>query len=179
MNKRNKVIIALLVLGVLAFGAVEFVIVPQNNAMQAEYASNQNDALTHDIESVMEYKSLYMGDNSNDANLFYHLPLNSVAMKFQIDADEYALTVNYLDTVGNIGEDKVHRDIVYNSIAAMALIDNLEQITYEFSGDTYVFTREKIENFTEKELSLLLDKETWNEKIQSKISDKDFINSFF
>ncbi|MDP4132973.1 MAG: DUF4825 domain-containing protein [Bacillota bacterium] len=179
MNKKNKAIIVLLVIGALAFCTIRFIIIPHNNAKQEQYNANQNDSLTHDIANVLRYKSAYVGDSSNDANLFYHLPLSSVSMKFQINPDDCSLTVNYLDTVWNIGEGKVHRDLVYNSAAAMALIDNLKQITYEFSGATFVFTREKIENSFGSDLSSFLDKETWNKKIQSRLNDSDFVSSFY
>ena len=53
-------------------------------------------------------------------------------MKFEIDSEACTLTVNYLDTVWNIGEEKVQRDLIYNSVAAMAAIDNLSGITYNF-----------------------------------------------
>ena len=179
MNKKGKAIIALLVVGVFAFCAVQFILIPHINAKQEEDSANQNDSITHDIESVLEYKSAYCGDNSNIANLFYHLPLNSISMKFQIESENCILFVYYLDTVWNIGEDKVQRDLIYNSVAALALIDNLMQITYEFSGDTFTFTRVAMEDCFGKDLSSLLNKEIWKEKIQSRLNDADFVSSFY
>lgn len=179
MNHKNKIIVALLIMGVLAFCAVQFIVIPHNKANQEQYNADQNDSLTHDIESVLNYKNAYIGDNSNDTNLFYHLPLNHVPMKFQINSNDCSLTVNYLDTVKNIGEEKVYRDLIYNSAAAMALIDNLKQITYEFSGATFVFTREEIQNSFGKDLISLLNREVWNKNIQSKLNDSDFVSSFY
>ncbi len=179
MDKKNKLIIILLIIGVLAFCAVQFIIIPHNKAMQEEYNARQNDSLTHDIENILSYKSAYIGDASNNANLFNRLPLNSVHRKFKIDPDDCFLTIYYLDTLWNIGEAKVHRDLVYNSVSAMALIDNLEQITYEFSGDVFIFTREEIENLFDHDLSSLLNQETWNEKVQSKLHDSDFVSRFY
>lgn len=179
MNNKNKAIIALLIIGVMAFCTVEFIIIPQRNAKEAKYIAEQNDSLTHDIENVLDFKSPYVGDSSNDANLFYRLPLNRVSMQFDINPDTCALTVNYLATVNNIGEDKVHRDILYNSVAAMALIDNLSKVTYNFSGDTFSFTREEIENSFGKNLSSLLQKDGWSKNVQSKLNDQNFVDSFY
>lgn len=179
MNNKNKIIVALLIIGALTFCAIQFIVIPHNNAKREQYNANQNDSLTHDIESVLDYKSAYIGDNSNDANLFYHLPLNRVPMKFLINSNDCSLTVNYLDTVWNIGEDKVHRDLIYNSAAAMALIDNLKKITYEFSGVTFVFTREEIQSSFGNDLQSLLNKEAWNKNIQNKLKDSDFVSSFY
>lgn len=86
---------------------------------------NQTDALTHDISVVEDYKTSYIGNANNVSGLFEVLPLNNVSMKFEINSEDCTLTVNYLDTVWNIGEEKVQRNLVYNSVAAMAAIDNL------------------------------------------------------
>lgn len=179
MNNKNKIVVALLIFGFLAFCTVQFVIIPHNNAKQKQYDSNQNDSLTHDVESVLDYKSAYMGDSVNDVNLFHHLPLYTVTMKFKANSEKCFLTVNYLDTVWNIGEDKVHRDLIYNSVAAMALIDNLKQVTYEFSGATFVFTREEIQDSFGKDLTSLLSREVWNKNIQNRLNDINFVNGFY
>ena len=114
MNKKSKIIIGLLVVAVILFCLIQFWIIPTNQAKEEAYAQNQTDALTHDITSIEDYKSPYIGNASNVSNLFWNLPLNNVDMKFEIDSDTCNLTVNYLDTVWNIGEEKVHRDLIYN-----------------------------------------------------------------
>lgn len=90
-------------------------------------------------------------------------------MKFQIDSDACTLTVNYLDTVWNIGKEKVRRDLIYNSVAAMAAIDNLSDITYEFSGDSYSFDREQIEDIFGSPLSNLFEEGKWISNVQNKL----------
>lgn len=115
----------------------------------------------------MDYKSPYIGDASNIGNLFWNLPLNNVDMKFEINSETCALTVNYLDTVWNIGEEKVQCDLVYNSVAAMAAIDNLSGITYNFSGESYSFSRKQIEEVFGSPLSELLEQEKWNKRYKT------------
>lgn len=127
----------------------------------------------------MDYKSPYIGDASNVGNLFWALPLNNVDMKFEINSETCALTVNYLDTVWNIGEETVQRDVIYNSAAAMAAIDNLSGITYNFSGDSYSFNRKQVEEVFGSPLADRLDKDIWGEKVQGKLNSIDFIKQFF
>lgn len=127
----------------------------------------------------MDYKSPYIGDASNVGNLFWALPLNNVDMKFEINSETCALTVNYLDTVWNIGEETVRRDVIYNSVAAMAAIDNLSGITYNFSGDSYSFNRKQVEEAFGSPLADRLDKDIWGEKVQGKLNSIDFIKQFF
>ncbi len=135
--------------------------------------------MTHDITSIEDYKNLYIGNASNVGNLFWNLPLNNVDMKFEIDSEACTLTVNYLDTVWNIGEEKVQRDLIYNSVAAMAAIDNLSGITYNFSGDSYSFERTQIEDVFGTPLSNLLEQEKWRNDVQDKLKDTDFVCSLF
>lgn len=179
MNKKSKVIISLLAIAIVLFCAIQFWIIPTNRAKEAEYARNQTDALTHDISVVEDYKTSYIGNANNISGLFEVLPLNNVSMKFEINSEDCILTVNYLDTIWNIGEEKVQRDLVYNSVAAMAAIDNLSGITYNFSGDSYSFTREQIEDVFGTPLSNLLKQEKWSEEVQNKLNDTDFIGQFF
>ena len=179
MNKKSKVIICLFLIAVLLFCLIQFGIIPANREKQAEYARNQTDALTHDITSIEEYQTPYIGNANNICNLFYSLPLNNVSMKFEIDSETCSLTVNYLDTVWNIGEEKVQRDLIYNSVAAMAAIDNLSEITYNFSGEDYSFSRKQIENVFGSPLSELLEKEKWSKEVQDNLNSTDFIKKFF
>ena len=179
MSKRNKIIIGLVAVAAVLFCVIQFWIIPTANNKQMEYAKNQSDALTHDIAAIEDFKSPYIGDATNISNLFQALPLNNISMKYQINSEDCSLTVNYLDTVWNIGEEKIHRDLIYNSVAAMAAIDNLSAITYEFSGDNFSFTRESMEEVFGSPLSDLLEKDGWNEKVQSELASKDFVEQFY
>ena len=179
MNKKNKMIIGLLAIAVILFCIIQFGIITANQEKQVEYAKNQTDALTHDITSIEDYKNPYIGNASNVGNLFWNLPLNNVDMKFEIDSEACTLTVNYLDTVWNIGEEKVQRDLIYNSVAAMAAIDNLSGITYNFSGDSYSFERTQIEDVFGTPLSNLLEQEKWRNDVQDKLKDTDFVEQFY
>ena len=179
MTKKSKIIIGLLAVAAVLFCLIQFWIIPANQAKREAYAQNQTDALTHDITSIEDYKSPYIGNASNVGNLFWNLPLNNVDMKFEIDSETCTLTVNYLDTVWNIGEDKVQRDLIYNTVAAMAAIDNLSGITYNFSGDSYSFERTQIEDVFGTPLSNLLEQEKWRNDVQDKLKDTDFVEQFY
>ena len=179
MTKKSKIIIGLLSVAAVLFCLIQFWIIPANQAKREAYAQNQTDALTHDITSIEDYKSPYIGNASNVGNLFWNLPLNNVDMKFEIDSETCTLTVNYLDTVWNIGEDKVQRDLIYNTVAAMAAIDNLSGITYNFSGDSYSFERTQIEDVFGTPLSNLLEQEKWRNDVQDKLKDTDFVEQFY
>lgn len=135
---------------------------------------------THDISVVEDFRSPYLGDASNTSHLFSVLPLAEVPFMIQIDSDACSLTVNYLDTVWNVGEDYVRRSLVYNTVAAMAAIDNLQAVTYEFSGDSFTFERSVIEGVFGSPLSDLLDDPTlWNERVRDPLGSTELVDRFY
>lgn len=179
MNKKNKIIIILLAIAVALFCIIQFWIIPANQEKKEAYAQNQTDALTHDISAIEDYMPVYLGDANNVRDLFGILPLNNISKQFEINSDNGALTVNYLETVWNIGEDRVKRDLIYNTVAAMAAIDNLSEITYNFSGDSYTFERTQMEDVFGTPLSKLLEQEKWSNDVQDKLKDTDFVEQFY
>lgn len=179
MSKKSKILVGLVTVAVVLFAVIQFWIIPANQEKKAAYAKSQADALTHDISTISEYQSAYVGDNSNTRALFDALPLNSISKKFAIDSEACTLTVNYLDSVQDIGEEKVQRDLIYNTVAAMAAIDNLAGITYDFSDKSYAFTRTQIEAIFGAPPSDLLEQEKWKEAVQDKLSSKEFCQQFY
>jgi hypothetical protein len=202
MKNRNRIISALFIIGVILYLAVQGIIIPGNAKKQEEYKLAQLDATTQDLKCILVFKSPYMGDASNDINLFYNLPLSINNMTFHIIPEEFTLEVNYkeeLIKVGKIsrgnrkvttdkssgnsaGEDtqndrkEVYKDLIYNSTAAFALIDNLDKINYNFTDVTYSVTRESIEKLYDLPLTDLLSKEHWKAKVQNQLKDSEFID---
>jgi len=168
----------LLVLGIVVFAAIQFIVIPHNNAERNKYLAAQQEPSTHDLSSILKYKNKYMGNASNDANLFYHLPLSNVGMNFELFSDNLELEVNYKDMVWNIGEEKVKSSLLYNSTAAFALIDNLKVIDYNFSGASYQVKRADIESLY-SDFSNILKKENWQNHVQSKMNDRQYIEDAF
>lgn len=180
ISKKSMINKILFTFGLIFFVVVQFIILPMKQARQDQIIFNQNDSLTHDLDQILKYKNLYIGNFSNTANLFYHLPLNRTSIKFQIHPKDCSLTVYYLDTVEQLGKEKVQRDLIYNSVASMALIQNLSKITYEFTGKTFIFTRMQITSIYGKNLTTLLDnKEIWQSKVQIKLNDIEFVKNWY
>lgn len=180
ISKKSRMNKILFTFGLLFFIVVQFIIIPIKQTRQDQIILNQNDSLTHNLDSIIKYKNPYIGNFSNTANLFYHLPLNKTSLKFHIHPKDCSLTVYYLDTVEQLGNDKVQRDLIYNSVASMALIQNLSKITYEFTGKTFIFTRDQITSIYGKDLpSLIMDKKKWQSKVQTKLNDSNFVNHWY
>lgn len=135
------------------------------------------------IDNIIRYKSKYVGDNSNDGNLIAALPLSEYGYVFEIDVDDLGLIIDYHTTDWYINENRyLEKSIVYNSVAIFSLIDNIEYIKYNFSGKTYVVTRENIENNFPKYKEIVkngINKDAFNKYLENKINDNTFIETYF
>lgn len=178
MKNRNRWIIALLAVGILLFAVMQLYVIPLRQARQNQYLAAQQEPATHDLNTILSYKSRYMGDASNDANLFQSLPLSNVGMSFQVFPEKLMLEVNYKDTVWNIGKEKAESALLYNSTAAFALIDNLQEIDYEFDGATYRVKRTSITTLY-SDFHEILQTGHWRTAVQAKMNDEQYIGEAF
>lgn len=73
-------------------------------------------------------------------------PLSEYGYVFEIDSKGCGLIIDYHCTDWYNNENLyIHTALVYNSVSLFKLIDNLESITFNFSGSSYTITREAIE----------------------------------
>lgn len=177
MNTRSKIILCLLVIAVVLFGAVQGIIMPRLAESRQQLAVKSQDPAAHDFDSILKYKNQYMGNASNFANLFYSLPLNDVEMTFKLYPEELTGEVRYKAQVSDMGEDRVDRALIYNSTAAFALIDNLEAVVFNFEGSSYKILRRDVEKWYGSELNTLTEKSAWEKAVQSKLRDDDYVRS--
>lgn len=114
------------------------------------------------FEQLQHYKSQYIGNNSNTSHLLNALPLSEYGYVFEIDSKGCGLIVDYHCTDWYNNENLyIHKALVYNSVSLFKLIDNLEYITFIFSGSSYTITREHC---------------PLNKNIEQKINDNEFIS---
>ena len=114
------------------------------------------------FEQLQHYKSQYIGNNSNTSHLLNALPLSEYGYVFEIDSKGCGLIVDYHCTDWYNNENLyIHKALVYNSVSLFKLIDNLEYITFNFSGSSNTITREHC---------------PLNKNIEQKINDNEFIS---
>ena len=115
------------------------------------------------MKQLKHYKSHYIGDNSNTSHLLNVLPLSEYGYVFEIDSKGCGLIVDYHCTDWYNNDENLYIDkaLVYNSVSLFKLIDNLEYITFNFSGSNYTITREHC---------------PLNKNIEQKINDNEFVS---
>lgn len=136
------------------------------------------------IDKLMQYQSKYIGDNSNTGQLIGALPLSEYGFVFEIDAENCGLTIDYHFTDWYDNESLyTERALVYNALSAFALIENLEYITFNFSGSSYTVTREAIEenypNYGDIFVDGSIDTENFNRYAAQKMNDRAFVAEIF
>ena len=135
------------------------------------------------IDNIIKYKNKYIGNNSNDGNLLNSLPLSEYSLVFEIDSEKLGLTVDYHITDWYINDDMyVERALVYNSVSIFSLIDNVQYITYNFTGKSYKIERAKIQEIYPNYNKINengINKDNFNIYLESKIIDDTFIKDIF
>ena len=126
------------------------------------------------------YKNKFLGNNSNTGNLIRSLPLSEYGYVFEIDSKKLGLTIDYHITDWYInGNYYLEKSLVYNSIAIFSLIDNIQYIKYNFSGNTYTVDRENVEKYFPHFFDIKNNKESFNKYLENKINDIDFVDMYF
>lgn len=178
MKIRNNIIISLAIIGVLLFGFIQFKVIPEKEAKQAQYVLNQQDPITHDLNSILKYKSRYMGDSSNIINLFGTLPYNNHKVLYQLYPDTLKVELNYDSAFESDDYNTFSKIILYNSTAAFALIDNLKVINYNFGDGSFWVFREDVAKWYGKDLKALLVESEWQNNVQGKLKNRTYVDRF-
>lgn len=179
MKRNNIVIIALIVIGIISFIAVEGFVNPRMKAKEEQYKMEQRNPLTHDFTAVLNYKNKYMGNISNISHLNDNLPLGNIPKTYKLYPEELTADINYKESVVSLGEQECKQAILYNSTANFVLIDNLEFIRFNFDNLSYLIARSDVEKWYGIKLSSLQNNELWKHKVQSKLTDENYVNQFF
>ncbi|MGK5506836.1 DUF4825 domain-containing protein [Brevibacillus formosus] len=125
----------------------------------------QQSPLTHDLESILPYKNKYMGATSNPV-MFNHLPLSDLKRTFQLRPEKFTIEIHYEEKTTDIEAKLFQQAMLYNSVAAFALVDNLQTVEYRFADTTIVATRVAMQDLFGEDLASLLTKEKWRASVQ-------------
>ena len=135
------------------------------------------------IENIIHYKNQYVGNNSNDSHLIDSLPLAEYGYVFEIDSVNLGLTIDYHITDWYVNENHyLEKSLLYNSVSIFTLIYNVEKITFNFSGNTYIVTRKQIEELYPNFKDIVdngINQNNFNEYLESKMNDNEFVLNIF
>ena len=164
-----------LVVGIALALLLGVVYVLSNNQKQVEQEDvEQLSVETHNFKKVLAYENQYMGNNSNITNLFNKLPLSNHRDLVELKPDTFTFVVNY----NTSGDEKT---VIYNATAAFVLIKNLELVDMRFSDQSYVITRENVEQWFGDDFDKLIDPAVFKKKVQNPLMEStgsDWIDQY-
>lgn len=135
------------------------------------------------IDNIIKYKNKYVGNNSNDGDLIRDLPLAEYGFVFEIDSVNLGLTIDYFVTSWYVDEDfYLEKTLLYNAVSIFTLIDNVDNITFNFCGKSYQVYRGDVEKFYPYYSEIVsngIDKDSFNEYLESKMNDSEFVKKIF
>lgn len=135
------------------------------------------------IDNIIKYKNKYIGNNSNIGNLINNLPLSEYGYVFEIDSANFGLTIDYHITDWYVNENHyLEKSLLYNSVSIFTLIDNVDELTFNFSGKSYKINRKKIEELYPNYSDIIINeinKNNFNKYLENKMNDNDFVENIF
>lgn len=135
------------------------------------------------IDNIIKYKNNYVGNNSNTGNLINNLPLSEYGYVFEIASVNLELIVDYYITDWYTNENHyLEKSLLYNSVSIFSLIDNVEELTFNFSGKSYKVNRKQIEELYpnyDDIVSNEINKNNFNKYLENKMNDNDFVKNIF
>lgn len=135
------------------------------------------------IDNIIKYKNKYIGNNSNDGNLINDLPLSEYGYVFEIDSVNLGLTIDYYITDWYTNENHyLEKALLYNSVSIFALIDNVDELTFNFSGRSYKVNRKQIEELYPNYGDIVsneINKDNFNNYLENKMNDNSFVEMIF
>ena len=135
------------------------------------------------IDNIIKFKNQYIGNNSNDSHLIDSLPLSEYGYVFEIDSENLGLTIDYHITDWYINENQyLEKCLLYNAVSIFSLIDNVQDITFNFSSNSYKVKRKQAQNLYPNYNDIISDeinKDNFNKYLENKINDNEFIKNTF
>lgn len=179
MNGKNLWIVSLFIIGLLGLVVVEGFINPKIAADQRRYEDEQNSPLTHDFTALAKYQNAYMGNFSNLSHLNQNLPLHEQLDGYQLFPETLTAQINYSLNTDEMDAVQLDRILVYNALANFVLIDNLEQVVYQFKDTRVVFDRKLAQRWAGTELKALQKPERWDSIVREKLVEPADVRAVF
>nr|WP_154984572.1 DUF4825 domain-containing protein [Paenibacillus xylanexedens] len=179
MNGKNRWIVFLFIIGLLGLVVVEGFVNPKIAADQSRYEAEQNSPLTHDFTALAKYQNAYMGNFSNLSHLNQNLPLHEQLDGYQLFPETLTAQINYSLNTDEMDAVQLDRILVYNALANFVLIDNLEQVVYQFKDTRVVFDRKLAQQWAGTELKALQKPERWDSIVREKLVQPADVRALF
>ncbi len=178
MKKRKLIVLTLIIACILSTAFFQLYLVPKISEDSLANVTNDTDVLTQDFSSMLIYRTKYMGNNSNIVNINNNLPLSNIGKSFSIHPEAFAVEINYNVKASSIGDKKLEQAVIYNATVNFVLVDNLASLKLNFADIAYSISRTSLEKWYGVKLSELQNKDKFKKQVQSKLTNKTYLDKF-
>jgi hypothetical protein len=172
MKQRNRIIIALFLIGIV-LSCIMLQERQKQYQREEAYNQEQQEVTTHDLQSILPYKNKYMGNASNNIGLFSNLPLSDFNRKYSQDPETFTFEIDFQGDSTQIESIRLKKEIIYSAVSAFALIENLQTVKYHYTDTIYTVNRASIEK-QYGDLQSLLNESSWR-SMQEKLKDSGYV----
>lgn len=169
----NIAVIIIIVLGFILSYAMLFYASPYIARTSPEYEAAQQNVQTHDISSLLEYKTSGVPDTDILENVAIHLPGGDRLESCSAEGNMFSVVYPF-----DCRELENKKILIYNASALFALTDGLEEIEFCCAGVSYVFFRDEVTAEYE-DFSSILNLSVWNSEVRDPLSEADYTETVF
>lgn len=132
-------------------------------------------------KDIFQYKNSYVGDNSAIGSILGMLPQSDRLKQFSLSTAEkpYRITVQYNEAASPMSESEIRETVIFNATFLFALVRNVDQVHLELEGQSYLITREQLQNWYGKDLDQFENEQDLRNLTQEFIPDTDKVEQLF
>ena len=133
-------------------------------------------------KDLFSYKDSYVGDASAVGNILNRLPVTGYSKDFELQTGNkpYGIILNYDDLKSKAQSDAERKKIiVYTASYLFTLIQNVEWIKYNFAGQEYEISKEKLQRWYDEDFRNFQNEAELNSFIEQHLNDKEKVNQLF
>lgn len=176
MKRKNYVLIILCIM--VALTSIAILKTFLSSKTVASPVVSSKTPTTENFSDLLQFKSKYMGNNSNFINLNNNLPLSNFKKTFSFDTNSLTAEISYDTSVKSLNEKNLRQALAFNSACNFILIDNLQALKLDFTDASFTVTRVELNKFYGLDISTLKNSDEFYKVIQAKLNDSDYLKQF-
>ncbi|WP_226530624.1 DUF4825 domain-containing protein [Metabacillus niabensis] len=128
-------------------------------------------------EDIFQYNDSYIGDNNAVSHILSYLPSSEHLKGFELKTKEepYGININYNVEI----EQDYEETVIYNGTFLLSLIQNVDSIKFNFGDLEYNITKERLEEWYERDLNEFTNEEELKNFVQEQLENESKVKLIF
>ncbi len=120
--------------------------------------------------------------NRNTKNEYYIVDTKKIYTEETIPVSPFNRDKAGIDNIIKFKNQYLEKCLLYNTVSIFSLIDNVQEITFNFSSNSYKVNRKQIEKLYPNYSYIIsneINRDNFNKYLENKMNDNEFIKSIF